>query len=63
MIRNFLLITIRNLMKNRLFIFINVFGMGIVISVFLLFFISGLTIGYKVIGAASMNPVSTLRVE
>ena len=32
MFRNFLLITIRNLMKNRLFIFINVFGMGIAIA-------------------------------
>lgn len=32
MIRNFLLITIRNLMKNKVFIFINVFGMGIAIA-------------------------------
>jgi putative ABC transport system permease protein len=32
MIRNFLLITIRNLMKNKLFIIINVFGMGIAIA-------------------------------
>ena len=32
MLRNFLLITIRNLMKNKLFIFINVFGMGIAIA-------------------------------
>lgn len=32
MIKNFLLITIRNLMKNKLFIIINVFGMGIAIA-------------------------------
>lgn len=32
MLRNFLLITVRNMMKNRLFIFINVFGMGIAIA-------------------------------
>jgi len=32
MIRNFLLITIRNTMKNKLFIIINVFGMGIAIA-------------------------------
>ena len=33
------------------------------ISVFLLFFISGIAVGYKVFSAASMNPVNTLRVE
>jgi hypothetical protein len=32
MIKNFLRITIRNLMKNKLFILINVFGMGIAIA-------------------------------
>ncbi len=32
MIKNYLLITFRNLMKNKLFIFINVFGMGIAIA-------------------------------
>ncbi len=32
MIKNFFLITIRNLMKNKLFILINVFGMGIAIA-------------------------------
>ena len=32
MIKNYLLITIRNLMKNKLFIFINVFGMAISIA-------------------------------
>jgi ABC-type antimicrobial peptide transport system permease subunit len=32
-------------------------------SIALLFFISGLTIGYKVYSAAAMNPVNTLRVE
>jgi len=32
MIRNFLLISIRNMMKNKLFIIINVFGMGIAIA-------------------------------
>ncbi|HEY5747029.1 MAG TPA: ABC transporter permease [Chryseolinea sp.] len=32
MIQNFLRITIRNMMKNKLFIFINVFGMGIAIA-------------------------------
>ena len=32
MIKNFLLITIRNLLKNKLFIFINVFGMGFAIA-------------------------------
>ena len=32
MFRNFLLITIRNMMKNKLFIIINVFGMGIAIA-------------------------------
>ncbi len=32
MIKNYLLITFRNLMKNKLFIFINVFGMGLAIA-------------------------------
>lgn len=32
MIKNYLLITIRSLMKNKLYIFINVFGMGIAIA-------------------------------
>jgi putative ABC transport system permease protein len=32
MIKNYLLITFRNLLKNKLFIFINVFGMGIAIA-------------------------------
>lgn len=32
MIKNYLLITIRNLLKNKLFIFINVFGMGVAIA-------------------------------
>lgn len=34
-----------------------------VLSVLLLFTVSGLTIGYKVISAANMNPVNTLRDE
>jgi putative ABC transport system permease protein len=33
MIKNYLLITYRNLMKNKLFILINVFGMGVAIAV------------------------------
>lgn len=33
------------------------------ISVFILFVVSGLAIGYKVFSAASMNPVNTLRAE
>jgi putative ABC transport system permease protein len=32
MIKNYLLITFRNLLKNKLFIFINVFGMGMAIA-------------------------------
>lgn len=32
MIKNYLLITLRNLMKNKLFIVINVFGMGLAIA-------------------------------
>jgi ABC-type antimicrobial peptide transport system permease subunit len=32
MIKNYLLITLRNLLKNKLFIFINVFGMGVAIA-------------------------------
>ena len=32
MIKNYLLITFRNMMKNKLFIFINVFGMGVAIA-------------------------------
>lgn len=32
MIKNYLLITIRSMMKNKLFIFINVFGMGVAIA-------------------------------
>jgi putative ABC transport system permease protein len=32
MFKNFLLITLRNMMKNKLFIFINVFGMGVAIA-------------------------------
>jgi len=34
-----------------------------ILSVLLLFSISGLTIGFKVISAANMNPVNTLRDE
>ena len=30
--KNFLLITLRNMMKNKLFIFINVFGMAVAIA-------------------------------
>jgi hypothetical protein len=37
--------------------------MTFIASIALLFFISGLTIGYKVYSAAAMNPVNTLRVE
>jgi putative ABC transport system permease protein len=32
MIKNFLLITIRSMMKNKLYIFINIFGMAISIA-------------------------------
>lgn len=32
MIKNYLLITYRNMLKNKLFIFINVFGMGVAIA-------------------------------
>jgi len=32
MIKNYLLITVRSMMKNKLFIFINVFGMGVAIA-------------------------------
>lgn len=32
MLKNYLLITLRNLLKNKLFIFINVFGMGVAIA-------------------------------
>jgi ABC-type antimicrobial peptide transport system permease subunit len=32
MIKNYLLITLRNLLKNKLFIFINVFGIGIAVA-------------------------------
>lgn len=32
MLKNFFLITLRNMMKNKLFIFINIFGMGIAIA-------------------------------
>jgi ABC-type antimicrobial peptide transport system permease subunit len=32
MLKNFFLITLRNMMKNKLFIFINVFGMGVAIA-------------------------------
>lgn len=35
----------------------------IAFSVFILFTISGLAVGYKIFAAASMNPVNTLRVE
>ncbi|MEP6733896.1 MAG: ABC transporter permease [Chryseolinea sp.] len=35
----------------------------IAISVFILFAVSGLAIGYKIFTAASMNPVNTLRTE
>ena len=38
-------------------------SMTFALSIFLLFFISGLTIAYKVLSAASMNPVNTLRTE
>jgi ABC-type antimicrobial peptide transport system permease subunit len=34
-----------------------------VASILLMFFLSGITIGYKVFSAASMNPVNTLRDE
>ena len=32
MLKNFILITLRNMMKNKLFIFINLFGMGVAIA-------------------------------
>ncbi len=32
MLKNFFLITLRNMMKNKLFIFINIFGMGVAIA-------------------------------
>src|SRR5437868_3254276 len=32
MLKNYLLITLRSLLKNKLFIFINVFGMGVAIA-------------------------------
>ena len=32
MLKNFFLITLRNMMKNKLFIFINVFGMAVAIA-------------------------------
>ena len=32
MLKNQLLITLRNMMKNKLYIFINIFGMGIAIA-------------------------------
>lgn len=32
MLKNFFLVTLRNMMKNKLFIFINVFGMGVAIA-------------------------------
>lgn len=38
-------------------------GVTFAASVFLMFLISGLAIGFKVFSAASMNPVSTLRSE
>lgn len=38
-------------------------GVTFIISVFLLFFISGLAISYKIFSAARMNPVNTIRVE
>jgi len=38
-------------------------GLSVAVSVFLLFFISGAAIGYKVVSAAAMNPVNTLRTE
>jgi len=50
MLRNYLLITLRNMMKNKLFILINVFGMAV-------------AIGYKVYKAATMNPVDSLKQE
>ena len=38
-------------------------GITFALSIFVLFFVSALTIAYKVLGAASMNPVNTLRTE
>ncbi len=35
----------------------------LVISVFIIFFVSGIVVGFKIFGAASMNPVNTLRQE
>src|SRR5689334_24697665 len=32
MIKNYLLITVRSMMKNKLYLFINIFGMGIAIA-------------------------------
>src|SRR5258708_29883668 len=32
MIRNYLLITFRNLLKNKIFIFINIFGIGVAVA-------------------------------
>ena len=38
-------------------------AMTFALSIFVLFFVSALTIAYKVLAAASMNPVNTLRTE
>jgi len=38
-------------------------ALTVAISVFILFFISAAAVGYKVLSAAAMNPVNTLRVD
>jgi len=56
MFKNYLLVTNRNLLKNKVFTLINIIGLGISLA-------AVLTIIFKVLRAALRNPVVSLRYE
>lgn len=65
MLKNYLLITIRNMMKNKLFIFINIFGLAISIACCIVAYFNydyNKTFDYNHANATSIYRVSSIRV-
>ena len=65
MIKNYLLITIRNMMKNKLFIFINIFGLAISIACCVVAYFNydyNQTFDYNHTNASSIYRISSIRV-
>jgi hypothetical protein len=58
MLKNYLLIPFRNLLKNKIFTLINIAGPEIALAVCIV-----ATISYKIVIAAGRNPVESLRYE